>query len=37
LDEERSFVKKEDGFYVNPLLLRCVHHPNFERRIKRLM
>lgn len=37
LSEGGSFEQKEEGFQVNPVLLKCVYHPAFEKTIKSLM
>lgn len=37
LSEEGSFGQHEGQFRVNPTLLKCVYHPNFEKTIKNLV
>lgn len=37
ISEEGSFEQQEGLFRVNPLLLKCLYHPNFERTIKNLL
>lgn len=37
LSEGGSFEQKQEGFQVNPVLLKCVYHPAFEKTMKSLM
>lgn len=37
LTELGSFEQKETGFWVNPTLMKCFYHPNFEKTIKNMV
>lgn len=37
LSEQGSFDQYEGQFKVNPILLKCLYHPNFEKTIKNLV